>query len=357
MTGRGIDQVLPHPSDPVLYERYVQDARVYVEIAEEKNGPISRAVGPDYIWGDALEVLKGIDPDVRIVNLETSVTMSDGYWQGKGINYRMHPKNVSCLVSAKIDCCALANNHVMDWGYEGLSETLRTLQNAGIRFAGAGRGLEQAQAPAVLQVEGKGRVLVFSFGTRDSGIPGKWASSENQPGVYLLKNLSKKTVEDIARIVGEVKGTGDVVIASIHWGGNWGYEISKEQQQFAHLLIDRAGVDLIHGHSSHHPKGLEVYRGKLVLYGCGDFLNDYEGIRGHERFRNDLSLMYFPSIDTKTGKLVRLRMIPLKIRRFRLNHASKSDARWLAELLDGEGRQFGTRVKLDQDGSLAVKWH
>jgi poly-gamma-glutamate synthesis protein (capsule biosynthesis protein) len=168
MTGRGIDQILLHPSDPTIYERYVKDARVYVEIAEEKNGPIPRTVEPDYIWGDALHVLSEIAPDVRIVNLETSVTTSNDYWKGKGINYRMHPKNISCLTAAKLDCCTLANNHVMDWGHEGLSETLKTLQKAGISFAGAGPGLGQARSPAVLRIEGKGRVLVFSYGTRDS---------------------------------------------------------------------------------------------------------------------------------------------------------------------------------------------
>jgi len=76
------------------------------------------------------------------------------------------------------------------------------------------------------------------------------------------------------------------VVASIHWGDNWGYEI-------AHNLIDHAGVDIIHGHSSHHAKGIEVWHGKPVIYGCGDFINDYEGIGGNEKYRSDLSLMYF----------------------------------------------------------------
>ena len=82
--------------------------------------------------------------------------MSDDHWVGKGIHYRMHPQNVPCLSAAQIDCCVLANNHVLDWGYAGLAETLRTLHKSNLSTAGAGRCSEQARAPAVLEVPGKG---------------------------------------------------------------------------------------------------------------------------------------------------------------------------------------------------------
>lgn len=91
MTGRGIDQVLPHPADPVIYEPYMRSASGYLELAELKNGLIQKPVDNSYIWGDALAMLDAIKPDLRIINLETSVTESDDYWPDKGINYRMHP--------------------------------------------------------------------------------------------------------------------------------------------------------------------------------------------------------------------------------------------------------------------------
>jgi poly-gamma-glutamate capsule biosynthesis protein CapA/YwtB (metallophosphatase superfamily) len=124
MTGRGVDQILQHPAGHELAEPYVQDARDYVRLAEAKNGAIDRPVAPSYIWGDALEELQRVAPDARIINLETSVTTRDDYWPGKGINYRMHPKNVCCLTAARIDVCGLSNNHVLDFGYDGLEETL-----------------------------------------------------------------------------------------------------------------------------------------------------------------------------------------------------------------------------------------
>ncbi|HKZ16490.1 MAG TPA: CapA family protein [Geobacteraceae bacterium] len=356
MTGRGIDQILPHPGDPRIHEPYAKDARRYVDLAEETNGLIPRPVGFPYIWGDAIRELELAAPDARIVNLETSVTRSDDYWRGKGINYRMNPANIPCITTAGIDVCTLANNHVLDWGYDGLAETLRTLDNAHIRSAGAGKNLKDAEAPAVVDIDGKARILVFSFGHESSGIPSDWAASANRAGVNLLPDLSDKTVRGIADKVSAVKKAGDIAVASIHWGDNWGYRVPGEQIVFAHRLIEGAGVDIIHGHSSHHVKGIEVYLDKPIIYGCGDFINDYEGIGGYEPLRGDLSLMYFVRMNPSTGSLVGLRMIPTQMKKFRVNRASRPDAEWLWETLNREGKSFGSRVELDSDNALILQW-
>lgn len=197
MLGRGIDQVLPHPCPPHLYEPYVRDARDYITLAEEVNGPIPRPVGLDYVWGDALAELERRAPDVRLINLETSITTSEAWWPDKGIHYRMNPAHAGCLTAARIGCCALANNHVLDWGYEGLRETLAMLRSVGIATAGAGASLEEARAPALLEVPGRGRVAVFSLGTESSGIPPEWAAGEERPGVELLEDLTPATARRI----------------------------------------------------------------------------------------------------------------------------------------------------------------
>ena len=356
MTGRGIDQVLPHPSDPIIYESYLKSARGYVKLAEEVNGRIPQPVSFTYIWGDALEELDRAAPHVRLINLETSITDSNDYWKGKGINYRMHPKNIVSLTAAGIDVCSLANNHVLDWGYAGLSETLDSLKNVNIKTIGAGRNIAEAVAPAVIPVAGSSRVLVFAFGLRSSGIPLNWAAEENKPGVYLLPDLGAQSVRHIQRKVQQVKRPGDIVVASIHWGGNWGYDISRKQRRFAHALIDDAGVDIIHGHSSHHVKAIEIYGDRLILYGCGDFLNDYEGIGGYEEFKADLSLMYFATVNSANGKLISLQMTPTRIRRFKINRASNTEATWLVNILNREGASFGNRVKLDRQNRLILHW-
>ncbi|MEA2080296.1 MAG: CapA family protein [Pseudomonadota bacterium] len=355
MTGRGIDQVLPHPSAPALYEPYIRSAVDYVRIAERTNGRIPKPVSFDYVWGDVLEALREAAPDARIVNLETAVTRSDDYWPGKGINYRMHPHNLACLSAADIDCCALANNHVLDWGYAGLSETLASLRQAGIKTSGAGKDLAEAMSAATLDIGVQRRIIVLSFGSPSSGIPPAWSATDDRAGLWLLNDFSKQTVAGIARQTRSVKRGGDVLVASLHWGGNWGYHIPREQRRFAHALIDEAGVDVVHGHSSHHPKGIEVYRDRLILYGCGDFLNDYEGIRNHENFRGDLTLMYLPKLDPRDGRLLSLRMRPMQIRRFRLHYASQRDTQWLAYVLDREGKKLGTSIDVE-DGSLRLRW-
>ena len=355
MTGRGIDQVLPHPSNAVLYEPYVTSAVEYAAMAENAHGRIPKPVDFSYIWGDAIEELDRMAPTARVVNLETSVTTSEDYVR-KGINYRMHPANTPCLTAAKIDCCALANNHVIDWGRSGLAETLATLRRAGIKTTGAGRNLTEAEGPAIIGAGANSRVLVFGVGTADSGIPQDWAATDTRAGVALLRDLSQGTVDRIAERVGAAKRPGDVAVLSIHWGGNWGYGIPQEQRIFARRLIDSAAVDVIQGHSSHHPKAIEIYRDKPILYGCGDFLNDYEGISGYEEFRGELALMYFVAIDSSTRKLLRLQMAPFEIKRFRLQRATHQDATWLEDTLNREGQGLSNRVVLNADNRLILQW-
>jgi poly-gamma-glutamate capsule biosynthesis protein CapA/YwtB (metallophosphatase superfamily) len=354
MLGRGIDQVLPHPSEPNLHEPVIRSALDYVALAEQANGPIPRPVDYAYVWGDALAAMRE-RADLRIINLETSVTRSRLY-APKGINYKMNPDNVACLTAAGIDCCVLANNHVLDWGSSGLIETIETLETAGIRIAGAGPTGAQAEAPAMLDLGDRGRAIVCAFGSRTSGIPAEWAAAGGKPGINLLDDLSDRSVARIAKRAEAVRRPGDVLIASIHWGGNWGYEIPREFRKFARRLIDAAGFDVVHGHSSHHGQALEVHGGKLILYGCGDFLNDYEGIAGHEAFRSDLTLLYLARISRATGDLVELTLVPFQIRQFRLKRASTGDAQWLRDTLDRESRDTGTRIAMRPDGALSATW-
>jgi poly-gamma-glutamate capsule biosynthesis protein CapA/YwtB (metallophosphatase superfamily) len=353
MTGRGIDQVLAYPCDPRLHEDYVASAKDYVSLAEEANGPIPRRAEPAYVWGAALDELDRMRPDARIINLETAITRSDDYAR-KGINYRMSPENADCLSAAGIDCCVLANNHVLDWGQSGLLQTLAVLERLKIKAAGAGRNVFEAAAPATLDLANKARVLVFSFGSVTSGIPHNWAATTDIPGVNLLPRLSERDAVKTAEYLVSIKKPGDLVVVSLHWGSNWGYKIPAEQQLFARTLIDSANVSIVHGHSSHHAKAIEVYHHRLILYGCGDFLNDYEGIRGHEDYRGDLALMYFADIEPTTGNLAALEIVPLQIKHFRLDRPSSQDIEWMQQMLQRECLRFSTGILLNPGGRLAL---
>ncbi|HZZ37233.1 MAG TPA: CapA family protein [Caulobacteraceae bacterium] len=350
MTGRGVDQILPHPAPPRLREGWATSALDYVRLAEHANGLIRRPVGFDYIWGEAIEAWRRARPDVRLVNLETSVTASEDF-ADKGINYRMGPGNVGCLLAARPDACALANNHVMDFGRSGLTETLASLKGGGLKPVGAGTDLLAARAPAVIEAPGRAKVAVIAMGAPSSGIPRDWAAAPARPGVNLT-DLSTLDAAAAKQSFETGQADGALRIVSIHWGPNWGYEITPQQRRFAHALIDEAGASIVWGHSSHHPKAIEIYRGRLILYGCGDFIDDYEGIEGHEAYRSDLAVMYFADLDARSGVLVRLSMTPLRIRRMRLQAANADDVAWLTARLDRECRAYGAAVKATPEGLL-----
>jgi poly-gamma-glutamate capsule biosynthesis protein CapA/YwtB (metallophosphatase superfamily) len=351
MIGRGIDQILEHSVEPRLYESHVTDARTYVELAERVAGPIPRGVDPAYVWGSALDELDRRAPDVRLVNLETAVTTSADAWPNKEVLYRTHPANVEVLRAARVDACSLANNHVLDWGYAGLAETLSTVRTAGIATIGAGQDLAEAQAPALFDVPGGGRVVVIGIGSTSSGVPRTWAATSDQPGVDLADGWS---LEAAAGLAERLRRAGDIVVASVHWGSNWGYDVPDAQRRLAHALVDEAGVDVVHGHSSHHPRPIEVHNRRLILYGCGDFITDYEGIRGYEEFRDDLVLAYLPTLEPGGGRLEDLTMVPFRLRRFQLTPVSDDELRWLAATLDRASQPFGTRVAIRDDRSLAI---
>lgn len=352
MTGRGVDQVLPHPGDPRLREPYARDARHYVNAVAERAGPIRLPVPYTWLWGDALTAIEQLDPDARVLNLETSVTRCADFAPRKGIHYRMNPANVPAVSVARPDVCVLANNHVLDFGRRGLRETLTTLDRAGLPTAGAGRDLAEAARPASVPLPGARRMLVFAAATESSGVPPSWAATVTKPGVHFLPELDDTAIASVADAVAAVRRPGDIVVFSVHWGSNWGYSVPREQVRFAHRLVD-AGVDIVHGHSSHHPRPIELYRGRLILYGCGDLINDYEGITGYAPYRDDLRLLYHVSVDND-GVVNGVRMQPLRAAQLRLHRAAREEADWLGEALTDASRPFGTRVELEPDGLLTA---
>lgn len=353
MLGRGIDQILPHPGDPALQERYVGDARDYVELAERVSGPIPSPVDFAWPWGEVLPTLDDEAPDVRIINLETAVTRSDDFAPGKGIHYRMHPDNLPCLTAVDPDVCVLANNHALDLGRSGLVETLDVLSDAQLRVAGAGRDLAEAQRPTEVSAGDEGRVLTFAVGIGSSGVPGSWAAGTDRSGLDFLDRASPDTAAGLIDRVQRHRRRGDLVVVSLHWGSNWGYRIPDEQVRFAQALID-GGVDVVHGHSSHHPRPVEVYENRLILYGCGDLINDYEGISGHEEYRDDLRPIYLADVEDSTGELTALHIVPFQARKMRLERVSEEDRDWLRDTLDRISRPHGCRI-VHADRGLAVE--
>jgi poly-gamma-glutamate capsule biosynthesis protein CapA/YwtB (metallophosphatase superfamily) len=355
MTGRGIDQVLAQPGSPQLFEPYVCDAREYVRLAEQASGSIETPLAPACLWGEALALMDRFPDALRIVNLETSVTASDEAWPGKGIHYRMHPGNMECLLAARLAAVSLANNHVLDWGRAGLAETLASLERAGLRSAGAGLDEASARTPAVLPVAGGGRLLFSAWALTSSGVPEDWAATATRSGIALLPDLSEDSAAQVAETIAALRGPGDLAIASLHWGGNWGFHIPSAHRAFAHRLIDLGAADVVHGHSSHHPLPIEVYRERPILYGCGDLLNDYEGIGGHGSLRCDCTCLYLLTL-AASGALQALEIFPLQLCRFRLQEADATARAWLSEIFQEKGKPLGTDIAFTGQGRFRLRW-
>ena len=118
-----------------------------------------------------------------------------------------------------------------------------------------------------------------------------------------------------------------------------------------------AAVTVVRGHCSHHPRPFEVYRGRLIVYGCGDLINGYEGIDGNEPSRADLSLMYFVTLQPIAGEFLGLRMAPMRMPRFRLHRTGDDDVQWPARVLDREMKfGFGTLIRAGADQWLHAEW-
>lgn len=179
--------------------------------------------------------------DLRILNLETAITTSDQAMPDKTIHYRMNPANVGVLSAAAPDACVLANNHVLDFGESGLLQTLQALTAAGLETVGVGRDDDEAWRPLEFSAGGR-RVLLWSVGAADSGVPASWTATPGRPGVAFVGDLSEAVQADLCARIERTKRPGDLAVVSVHWGSNWGYRIPRAHVRFARRLVD-AGAD------------------------------------------------------------------------------------------------------------------
>jgi poly-gamma-glutamate capsule biosynthesis protein CapA/YwtB (metallophosphatase superfamily) len=258
-----------------------------------------------------------------------------------------------------------ANNHCMDYGRRAFeTETLPALASASssslFQAVGCGRNIAEAYQPVRIRVgtahnndngatgAGMSTILeVFAFSTGCSGTPLDWWAQEHTSGIAGLPALyDMPSVERALEIVkmalkeaGSSKNKKEssplvVRVVSIHWGPNWARKGESNQEvdarrEFAHRLIDECGVDLIYGHSSHHVRGMELYRSKLILYGTGDMINDYEGFenQGEEQY-NKLGGLFLVDMDAETGDFCHLKIVPMFMNRLRLERYNKASLLW-----------------------------
>ncbi len=281
---------------------------------------ILKARPPEYSWGDTLSLFH--DADVRICNLECALSDWGTPWSvtPKVFHFRSDAKNVDVLRAAQIDAVSLANNHILDFEYEGLSHTINNLDTAGIRHAGAGNSLSEASEPATWVTKGI-KLGLIAFTDNEPG----WEATDEQPGIFYVPiTLKDKRAEKLLEKVNRTKEVVDFLVVSTHWGPNWGYAPPAEHIPFAHALID-AGADIIFGHSGHIARGIEIYKHRPIMYCTGDFIDDYAV---DEIERNDRSFVFV--VETEGPSIYRLLLYPTVIRDFQASRAGDGEREAIA---------------------------
>src|SRR5215212_7620739 len=298
---------------------------------------LSYRMRPEEPWGDVMPLLN--EADLRIANLECAITDKDRPWirTPKVFHFRTPPSAIETLRTARIDACSLANNHTLDFEEQGLLDTLKHLDAAGIRHAGAGRNREEAADPAILAVpaDRTRRVALLAF--TDNEPP--FAAGTDRPGTNYLPVSSKSDVlRRVEVAVSTVRELGaDTVIFSNHWGPNMVQRPRELFRRFARAVIDR-GVDVYYGHSAHVFQGVEIYRGKPILYDTGDFIDDYAV---DPRLRNDWSFLFRVSVEE--GTLKRLDLTPVKLSYARVGLARGAERQAILDLMASLSAEMGTR--------------
>ncbi|HEU4399479.1 MAG TPA: CapA family protein [Actinomycetota bacterium] len=297
-------------------------------------GPPERLVAPEVVelMGTA---------DLVVLNLECCVSERGRRWDapGKPFFFRAPPSAVDLLRRLRVGCVTLANNHALDYGREALLDTLDHLAGAGIAAVGAGRDLDQARRPAVLDAAG---LRVAVIGVTDH--PADYAARPDRPGVAYA-DLAGGAPEWLLAAVRDAAAHADAVLVTPHWGPNMTQTPVPHVRQAA-AALGGAGATLVAGHSAHVPHGV----GGRVLYDLGDFLDDYAVDR---RLRNDLGLLFLVTVDE--GGPVALEAVPLKLDFCRTRLADGSDAAWMRRRFRDACAALGTDVA-EAGGRLVVTW-
>ena len=293
-----------------------------------------------YPWGNILSSLK--PADLFLINLECALTIQTERWHDRGhykpFYFRAEPSVVQTMKIGRVDFASLANNHAVDFGIEGMLETVAVLDRAGIAHGGAGRDLASARAPARLAA-GELQVTLLAF----ADYPVAWAATPTSPGInYTPVSVAPEDFAVIESALAAARQEGGLVVFSIHWGPNMRSRPTQMFRDFAHRVID-AGADIFWGHSAHVVQGIEVYGGKLILYDTGDFIDDYAVTA---ELRNDLSALFL--VRVASSRIVGVELVPVRINKMQVNLSAGQDREWFVRRLTSLCVEMGTELVADE---------
>ncbi|MFC7133417.1 MULTISPECIES: CapA family protein [Salinibaculum] len=292
------------------------------------------------VWGGLRSRLQSLDGFV--CNLECCISEGGERWPDKVYYFRAAPDfAVPALEAAGTSCVSLANNHALDFGESALSDTLGHLDDAGIGAAGAGPDREAALEPAVVRA---GEVTVAVVALTDQFRPYRAGLASPGTAYLRLDTGAERTLREVRSALSRAREADpDLVVASLHWGPNWVIAPDRTQQRLARWLVDR-GVDVVHGHSAHVLQGVEVYRGRPILYDTADIVDDYVV---KESLHNDRSALF--ELVVEDGQFAGVRVVPVVIEDETVGPTDGDAAEWVRDRVRTLSGEFGT--PMERDGS------
>ncbi|MCG3161220.1 MAG: Capsule biosynthesis protein CapA [Acidobacteria bacterium] len=299
-----------------------------------------RRYGLLYPWGNTLDELRAAD--LTLINLECVIARGGRPWSRwpKIFHFKADPAAVEALLLAGVDGVSLANNHTLDFEEDAFVEMLKLLDSNHIAHAGAGRNIEEARRPALLETGGA-RIALICFTDNEPG----WAASREGPGTnWIPISLSEQSLEPAREGIASAREAGaDVVIFSIHWGPNMVERPSPLFREFARAVID-AGADVYLGHSAHIFQGVEIYRGRPIIYDAGDFVDDYAV---DPALRNDWGFLFRLQLSGRSVR--RVELIPTLIGRCQVNFATGAAREAIIERMRERSAEIGTAIRSEDD--------
>lgn len=306
----------------------------------------NRSMRPETLWGDVLPVM--LAADCRLINLECVISNQGEEWHPttKEFHFRADSRALQFLQAAMIDGVTLANNHVLDYGPDALLDCLKLLDRTGIKRTGAGAKLEETLVPALLRLP-QGRVAVVALTDNEP----EWEATGTKAGVnyaaYNDRGLKEPYRSRMAQVLFSARQEADLVIVSAHVGPNWGSP-SRAMQALAHDLIEM-GADLYWGHSNHTPQGIELYKGKAILYSTGDFIDDYMVDKDE---RNDLSFLFM--LEVERGRIARIRLHPTCIEDLGVRVANERETSFLKKTMHMKCAAFGVKIEFENHAGMVT---
>lgn len=342
-----------------------------------------------YVWGDTIDIIKRAD--FSLINLECPVSSKGKEWNKtfKVFHFRANLDAIQVLNSASIDYVSLANNHILDYDIEALLDTLDILDKNNISHSGAGRNLKEAMKPAIIEKklkpkpsnnhdsyynvdneevnnnDSKNTIRIGLISLTDN--EPEWEAKYDQAGInYIPTALDPdRYYYRLQNYIENAKKQSDLVIVSSHVGPHFRETPSMKYVNFAHKIID-FGADIYWGHSNHMPQGIELYKhndnNKIILYDCGDFIDDYAI---DSNYRNDLSFIFLlhflmdknhklSNNNSNNGNILlqnsMIELIPTKISNFMVNTipVDDNDADLIIKRMAKRCSSLGTKYFIDE---------